>query len=165
MIESQPPMKPVKPAAAKPRAKEVSLDLATARQMLPYVQSIISEVVHTTRKVTELSPVQEVLEDSRRSLHWANRQRRYAIQDELTKAEETLAAAVSELDALGVTVTDPTGGAVEFPTRINGRPAAFSWRLGDQSLDFWHYQGEDRRRPIPADWQSGGTLTRYRNTP
>ena len=57
-------------------------------------------------------------------------------------------------------VTD--AGEVDFPTRINGRPAAFSWRLGDGELAHWHYQGEDQRRPIPTDWKQGSPLTHVR---
>ncbi len=133
--------------------------------MLPYVRSIVTDVVQTASRLTELSPEQAVLEDSRRSLNWSNRQRRYHVQDEIQRAQANLLLAVSELDALGVKLADENNGAVEFPTRINGRPAAFSWQLGEDALRFWRYTGEELRRPIPVDWHSGGTVSRYRSEP
>ena len=39
-----------------------------------------------------------------------------------------LTNAVTELDELGVTLIDPKGGQVDFPTRINGRQAVFERR-------------------------------------
>lgn len=139
----------------KPRKKDVTLDLSTARQMLPLVRSIVTDIVDTNRRLTELTSQQEILDDSRRALTWPGRERRYAIRDEVTRAEKNLAGAVSELDALGLTLVDRAEGKVDFPTRINGRPAAFSWRLGEDGVGFWRYSGEELRRPIPADWQQG----------
>jgi hypothetical protein len=149
----------------KSRRKDVNLDLSTAREMLPYVRSIVMDVVQTEERLTKLSPEQEALDDTRRNLTWTSRQRRYAVRDEILMAEESLASAVSELDALGVKIADPKSGAVDFPTRINGRPAAFTWQLGEDALRFWHYAGEDLRRPIPLDWHATGTLSRYRSEP
>lgn len=152
-------------AAGKPRGKDVNLDLSTARQMLPYVRSIVTDVVKTAETLTQLSPEQEALDDVRRNLNWSNRQRRYAVHDEIRMAQERISQAENELDALGVKLADRENGAVDFPTRINNRPAAFTWQLGEDALRFWHYAGEDLRRPIPLDWHASGTLSRYRSEP
>jgi hypothetical protein len=152
-------------AAGKTRRKDVNLDLSTARQMLPYVRSIVTDVVHTAQALTQLSPEQEALDDVRRNLPWTSRQRRYAVHDEIRMAQERITQAETELDALGVMLADRDNGAVDFPTRINNRPAAFTWRLGEDALRFWHYAGEDLRRPIPLDWHASGTLSRYRGEP
>jgi hypothetical protein len=150
--------------AGKPRRKDVNLDLATARQMLPLVRSIVTDIVDTTQRLATLTPERETLEEYRRSLSWASRQRRYAIRDEVEQAEKAIAGAVSELDGLGLSLVDGESGRVDFPTRINGRPAAFSWQLGEDGVSFWRYAGEELRRPIPADWQSG-TPIRMRAEP
>src|SRR5437763_1202061 len=146
-------------SAGKPsRRKDVSLDLNTARRMLPLVKSIVSDIVDTQTRLTRLAPEREALDDSRRVLDWVARQRRYAVHDELTQAEKALTNAVTELDDLGVSLVDPQGGQVDFPTRINGRQAVFSWRLGEDGVAHWRYAGEKSRRPIPADWQSGAPI-------
>jgi hypothetical protein len=144
--------------AGKPRRKDVTLDLTTSRQMLPLVRGIVADITDTHRKLGELVAEQEVLDSNRRALTWVSRQRRYAVQDEITLAEKNLAGAAAELNALGLSLVDAEAGRVDFPTRINGRPAAFSWQLGEDALTFWHYAGEGQRRSIPADWQHGTPL-------
>ena len=151
--------------SGKSPRNEASIDLSTARQMLPYVRSIVTDVVTTNAKLSELSPEQEALDDVRRNLNWHSRQRRYAITDEIRTAEETLTQAETELASLGVKLADRSNGVVDFPTRINGRAAAFSWQLGEDALRFWRYAGEEIRRPIPVDWHAAGTLSRYQSEP
>lgn len=140
-------------SAGKSKRKTVSLDYTTASQMIPLVRGIVTDIVAASRKLAELAPEQESLDRNRRALTWEKRQRRYTIGDEIANVERALAGAVSELDSLGLGLADRTAGAVDFPTRINGRPAAFAWNLGEDQLGFWRYTGEDLRRPIPADWQ------------
>lgn len=146
----------------KPRRKDVTLDLATARQMLPLVRSIVTDIVASNRRLAELAPQQELLDENRRALTWASRQRRYAIHEEVASTERSLDGAVNELSDLGLTLVDGGAGRIDFPTRINGRPAAFSWQLGEDGVDFWRYSGEEQRRPIPLDWQTGSLV---RNRP
>ncbi len=144
--------------AGKPRQKDVNLDLSTTRDMLPLVRSIVNDIVDARQRLNKLTPEQELLERCRRSLNWTSRQRRYAIQDEIHSAEQTLSGAVAELGILGVKLTDAETGQVDFPTKINGRSAAFTWKLGEDGVRFWHYSGEEQPRPIPTDWQHGTPL-------
>ncbi|MFO0935488.1 MAG: DUF2203 family protein [Gemmataceae bacterium] len=147
-----------------PKRKDVAIDIATARQMLPLVRSIVSDIVTTRERLDQLGPEQERLERNRRSLDWSARDRRYSLKDEVVNVEKELAGAMSELNNLGVALVDAGSGQVAFPTRINGRPAAFSWQVGEDGLKYWHYAGEDLRRPIPQDWL-GGTAVRTRGEP
>ncbi len=80
------------------------------------------------------------------------------MSEEVTQTERSFATALGELKQLGVALVDADAGRVDFPTRINGRPAAFSWQMGEDGVAFWRYSEEDQRRPIPTDWQSGSTL-------
>lgn len=154
--------------AGKPRKKEVALDLPTARQMLPLVKSIVTDIVRSRRAIVHLAPEQERLDRHRRDLVWAERQRRYQVSEEIAAAEKTLTNAAGELAGLGVNLVDDESGEVDFPTRINGRAAAFTWKLGDDAVNHWRYQGEEQVRPIPADWdQNSAALTpiRFRGHP
>jgi hypothetical protein len=148
--------------AGKPRKKEIALDLTTARQMLPLVQSIVSDIVGSRMAISRLTPEQERLERHRRDLVWLERQRRYQLSDEISAAEKALTNAIGELSGLGVNLVDDEAGEVDFPTKINGRAAAFSWKIGDPGLAHWHYQGEDQRRQIPTDWEQGTPLSPVR---
>ena len=49
-------------SAGKPRKKDVSLDLTTARQMLPLIQSIVTDIVNSRRVLNKLAPEQERLD-------------------------------------------------------------------------------------------------------
>ena len=151
-------------SAGKPRKKEVTLDLTTARQMLPLVKGIVSDIVSARRALNKLTPEQDRLERQRRELVWQERQRRYQIIDEIAATEKALATAVGELNGLGIALVDDEAGEVDFPTKVNGRTAAFSWLMGEDALRHWHYTDEESRRPIPADWDKAGavTPTRYR---
>ena len=148
----------------KTRRKDVNLDLPTARQMLPLIRSIVSDINTSRRAIEQLTPEQERLDRHRRDLVWQERQRRYQVIDEIAAAEKAWTAAVGELNGLGVTLVDDESGEVDFPTKVNGRTAAFSWLMGEDVLRNWHYADEESRRPIPADWDKTGavTATRYR---
>src|SRR5262245_39453025 len=130
-------------SAGKLKKSIAPLDLHTAREMIPLVRSIVTDIVGTRRRLGSLPPEQESLDRNRRSLDWSNRQRRYHLQEERTRAESDLKRAETELAALGLSLVNSEDGRVDFPTRINGRPAAFSWQLGEDALGFWHYSGED----------------------
>ena len=145
-------------AGGKTRSKNVTLDLSIARKMLPLVRGIVSDIVAIRGRLDQLMAEQRALDDVRRTLDWDRRQRRYAVADEISQAEQSMTAAVRELHALGVKITDRGVGRVDFPTKINGRPAAFAWRLGDDELTRWHYAGDDEIRTLPGDWQFGTPL-------
>ncbi|HUR55358.1 MAG TPA: DUF2203 family protein [Gemmataceae bacterium] len=149
----------------KSRRKDVNLDLPTARQMLPLIRSIVSDIKTSRQAIAQLTPEQERLDRHRRDLVWQERQRRYQVSDEIAAAEKSLTTALTELNGLGVSLLDAEKGEVDFPTKINGRPAAFTWRLGDDGVRHWHYTGEPQRRPIPAEWDNVITPVRFRSQP
>ena len=149
----------------KTRRKDVNLDLPTARQMLPLIRSIVSDINTSRRAIEQLTPEQERLDRHRRDLVWQERQRRYQVSDELAAAEKSLTTALTELSGLGVSLLDPEHGEVDFPTKINGRAAAFTWKFGDDGVRHWHYTGEQQRRPIPAEWDNVVAPVRFRGQP
>lgn len=141
---------PVSPADAAPAA---TADLTSARRKLPLVASIVREIVGTRKKLVALTAERDTLDTFRRELTWVSRSRRYTVTEEAAQAEASYANAVTELRDLGVALVDADAGAVEFPTRINGQPAAFSWRLGEDGLEFWRLGGDATRHQIPTEWR------------
>jgi len=163
---SSTPNRASNPAGKPPRRKDVTLDLPTARQMLPLVRSIVTDIVSSRNAINKLTPEQERLERHRRDLVWQERQRRYQVGEEISAAEKSLTVAVTELKLLGVNLVDDEFGEVDFPTKINGRPAAFNWKYGEDGVAHWHYTGEEQRRAIPSDWDnSSPTPIRFRGQP
>jgi hypothetical protein len=153
--------------AGKPRKKDIALEFSTAQQMLPLVKSIVSDIVSCRQAIAKLTPEQDRLERHRRDLVWPERQRRYQVKDEIAAAEKIMTNALSELTGLGVNLVDDEAGEVDFPTKINGRSAAFTWKLGEDLLRNWHYTGEEQLRPIPKDWDQMSALKpiRFRGQP
>lgn len=129
-------------------------DLTSARRKLPLVEVIVRDIVGTKQKLAALTAERETLDSFRRELTWTSRRRRYAVTEEAAQAETVFANAVTELSDLGVSLVDAEAGAVEFPTKVNGQPAAFSWRLGDDGLRYWRLGGDATRHPIPTEWRS-----------
>ena len=142
-------------SSTKTKRGDVSLDLTTARTMLPLVRGIVKDIVETNQALDRLQPEQENLDRHRRELSWAERARRYAVRDEIQAAEVGLKRAVAELGELGLELMDGERGRVAFPTKINGRQAVFTWQPGEDNVAHWSYAEEEVRRPIPSDWQSG----------
>ena len=142
----------------KSKRKTGPVDLSTARQMLPLVRSIVADIVGSKKNLLDLETEQDQLDRNRRQLEWAARNRRYSLREEVAKAEQNYGMALTELDELGVSLVDLANGRVDFPTRINGRSAAFSWQLGEEAVSHWRYTEEEQLRPIPKDWEQGTPL-------
>jgi hypothetical protein len=138
--------------------REVVFDLETTRRMLPLVQRIVADILEKQKQVTELLPLEERLRRQRRSLVWPERFRRYQIQEDLAAAEQNLQTARAELVSLGVVLLEGQVGRVGFPTIVNGQPAFFSWRPGEDTINFWHFADQTARRPIPASWVKPASL-------
>jgi hypothetical protein len=143
-------------ASEKPERREVALSLTTARKMLPLVQRIVADVVQSRQSIALLGPEQDRLDRKRHTLSWPERARRYQLQEEMAIANRVLQEAVNEAAALGVAVLDMAQGRVGFPTVVNGRPAFFSWRSGEDGIHFWHFPNEEGRQPIPSAWAKSG---------
>jgi hypothetical protein len=75
-----------------------------------------------------------------------------AAQDELRSLAEASAACIERLHDLGVLVKDPDTGLLDFPSDRGGELVLLCWRVGEDSVEFWHglADGFAGRRPI--DW-------------
>jgi hypothetical protein len=139
-------------ASEKPGKGEIVMDLATSQRMLPLVTRIVRDIVADHQELRRLLPERDRLDREKRDLDWNDRFRRYAIHAEIQGCERHLQETAAELARLGVTLQNATEGIVGFPTSVNGRKAYFSWRLGEETIKFWHFAKENMRRSVPASW-------------
>jgi len=146
-------------ATGVPKTPEVAYSLKTVQKMLPLVSRIVDDILIRQNALHQLEPEQQRLDRQRRDLSWPERQRRYQVQDEVTRAERALAEVRDELAGLHVSLLDDDRGRVGFPTMVNNRRAFFSWRLGEDGLHSWHFAEENACRPIPAAWLKELTLS------
>lgn len=143
-------------AATRRRAKPV--DLNTARRMLPLVLRIASDIVNDWRDLDRFRFELDGLDRDKRNLTWPERRRRYTVQNEVSRLQIRLDEQEKELNDLGALLVDPLSGQIDFPTVLNGRPAFYSWQVGENTVEFWHFDGESTRRPIPPNWNDSASL-------
>jgi hypothetical protein len=131
-----------------------------AQRMLPLVKRIVLDIIHLVNRVSAIEPEKDRLDRHRHDLVWPERQRRYQLTDELRRAIAELQNARLELDALGVVLLDAELGLVGFPTLVNNQRAFFSWKPGEEGVEFWQFADSSRRRPVPAAWKDVHALSR-----
>jgi len=59
--------------------------------------------------------------------------------------------ALGEVESLGCQIKDIHAGLVDFPARLFGKEVLLCWRVGEESIEFYHdlESGFAGRRPIP----------------
>jgi hypothetical protein len=75
-----------------------------------------------------------------------------AARSELEELAEQVAAAVGELDALGVVVKDLDLGLLDFPALRDGEEIELCWRVGEDAVEYWHPLEAGYRGRKPIDW-------------
>ena len=55
-----------------------------------------------------------------------------------------------ELEALGIQLKDRRTGLIDFPSEMDGRRVLLCWRLGEESVQYWHDEqsGFAGRQPL-----------------
>ena len=117
-----------------------------AVRTLPLVKRIVSDIVKQYKVVSSLEEECHVpTPKSAGDVVDALRDRYNAELDKL----RDLAA---ELTSVGCELKDWRRGLVDFPARHDGRDVYFCWRLGEDTVSFWHDvdSGFQGRRPIDA---------------
>jgi Uncharacterized conserved protein (DUF2203) len=69
---------------------------------------------------------------------------------EAARLAEELAAALEDLDELGILVKDLDTGLIDFPSELDGEPVLLCWRLGEDEIAWYHGHddGFAGRRPL-----------------
>lgn len=129
--------------------KRFTLDEANA--MLPLVRSIVSDIREVFRTVIGRRT------DLHRLLRKGARTAGQLYDDEVAESRADLQEEYDqiwrfreELESLGVFLRQPEDGWIEFPASVVGRDGFFSWRLGEEHIEFW--------REANAPWSSRKAL-------
>ena len=118
----------------------------TANRALPYVRSIVRDVIELYKEIQELSGQHS---DTART----ERERRQELRRHIEASAERLHACQEELWEIGVELKDYELGLVDFPAELEGRPILLCWKSGEESVGHWHEveEGYSGRQPVPAD--------------
>ena len=73
---------------------------------------------------------------------------------ELMALGDRLRDALIEVESLGVVLRDPATGLIDFPARRSGRPVFLCWRLGEDSVGWWHPRETGFAGRAAIDWDA-----------
>jgi len=131
---------------------EETFDLEQAEKLLPRLERLLRNAREAKRLVAEIeqeyaSLVKTVCLSGGRSVdlaHFSQRKR------EREEGEARLRRSVREIERHECTVKDLDIGLLDFACRVEGREACLCWRLGEPSIQFWHFadEGFAGRKPI-----------------
>jgi hypothetical protein len=125
----------------------------SANASLPLVRAIVTDLAHLSREVVDRRERLALLLAGReRGSQDPYGQELSQIEEELEKDSSRLQEYVEELRQLGVEPKNGPEGLVDFPTRVDGRPAYLCWKLGEPEVLHWHdlEAGFRGRQPLVA---------------
>ncbi len=111
--------------------------LDEALQLLPTVRQLLLEMQDAKREMDARSAeLDRLLGLSGGNGHLAADQTaaRQAVQDAAARLE----ALIGELDGIGVQLKGIDEGLVDFPSDRDGRVVYLCWRLGEETIAYWH---------------------------
>jgi Uncharacterized conserved protein (DUF2203) len=74
---------------------------------------------------------------------------------ELAAAAAGLQACLHELAELGVEVKDVSTGLLDFPAVRHGEEVLLCWRVGEESVAWWHDRASGFAGRREIDWEGG----------
>jgi hypothetical protein len=77
-----------------------------------------------------------------------------ASKDKRDEAAQRLRAAVEAVQSAGAQIKDLDTGLIDFPTMYRGVEVCLCWKLGEDSIEFWHSveEGFRGRKAIDSDF-------------
>jgi len=132
-------------------ATAIQFSLEQARSMLPLLRLIVADISLSHRELTDRrSHLRRMLRSHQGKARFqVYDQEIVEMQKELNEQAAHLDEYISELERLGVVLRSAHEGIVDFPTVIDQRRAFFTWQMGQDDINDFHWHDEstaDRRR-------------------
>lgn len=122
------------------------IDAAEARlvEVRPLLEGLRADRDEIARRQAELARLRGTNGDTSHARAIAEEEA--AIRQAVGRME----AAVARLTEWDVALRDIGTGLIDFPALVSGRPVWLCWRLGEDSVAWWHEfdRGFDARRPL-----------------
>lgn len=78
----------------------------------------------------------------RPSANGQDKEREQQAHDAAQGAEEELLKALVALNGMGIQLKEPLQGLIDFPSYRDGELIELCWKLGEESVAYWHRIGE-----------------------
>ena len=132
--------------------------LDEANATLPYVRSIVTDVVRAYGEWRDCVARYEVMAAKSRSDE-GETEEQIALRTEVDRIARRIGGYLSELESVGCTFKGFDDGIVDFLSKQDGRDILLCWKLGEQEITHWHEldSGFAGRQPLTAELVSGET--------
>jgi hypothetical protein len=132
----------ITPKSVSPSRSPKRFTVAEANRSLPLVRRIVTDIVKSHEKVATLHA----------ALESAKSKDQTAAQKVLDHEVEHLQGYVDELHDVGCDLKDYQTGLVDFIGRHQGHDVCLCWKLGEESIGYWHEMqtGFAGRQPVSA---------------
>lgn len=111
--------------------------LEEANATLPYVRSIVTDVVAAYEEWKEHVARYEVTAANSRSED-GETEAQVTLRKEVDRIARLIGRYLSELETVGCTFKGLDDGVVDFLSVIDGRDVFLCWRLGEPEITHWH---------------------------
>jgi hypothetical protein len=134
---------------------EEIFDVGRAERLLPQLEQLLRVVLEEKKRLSSFGKDQAqqieriiVMGGSRVNLERFVRSKK-GKQDSSARLRQ----AAEEIEGLGCLLKDLDIGLVDFPCRLGEREAYLCWKLGEPSIQFWHYveEGFAGRKPLDGE--------------
>jgi hypothetical protein len=105
-----------------------------ANRTLPLVRRVVSDIVSAHRQLVDLAEEYRALAVDAES----STIRRVEIERELSDLSESVNTFIDELTDIGVLFKGFESGLVDFYATLDGRPVFLCWKLGEDSVEWFH---------------------------
>ena len=132
--------------------------LDEANATLPYVRSIVTDVVRAYGEWRDCVARYEVMAAKSRSDE-GETEEQIALRTEVDRIARRIGGYLSELESVGCTFKGFDDGIVDFLSKQDGRDILLCWKLGEPAITHWHEldSGFAGRQPLTAELVSGET--------
>ena len=115
-----------------------------ANEALPEVRRLVTRIVEVMPALPDMHETVRIAEHRARRDGAGEAEQEQVAQTvaSLRAAEMAVAVALRSLDAMDVTLKDPTTGLVDFLADREGEVVELCWRLGEDRVANWHRIGE-----------------------
>jgi hypothetical protein len=130
----------ITPKSISPSRNTKRFKLAEANRSLPLVRRVVTDIVKTHERITNLQA----------SLESAKHKDQSPVQSQLDRQVEQLQNYVEELHEIGCDLKDYQMGLVDFIGRHRGHDVCLCWKLGEDTIAYWHeiQTGFAGRQPV-----------------
>ena len=133
--------------------------LEEANATLPYVRSIVTDVVGAYEEWRECVARYEVMAAKSRSDE-GETDEQVTLRMDVDRIARRIGGYLSELEGVGCTFKGFDDGIVDFLSKRDGRDILLCWKLGEQEIAHWHEldSGFAGRQLLTAEFVSRETI-------